>query len=232
MQTPTTYPQGPKIPKGPKISQTSKLGARSWSLQARETCPGSIDESGELVPACAGCYATSGTYYYPKVIQTREHNREDWKRPEWVSDMVQALENDRYFRWFDSGDCYALELAEKILEVMRLTPWVKHWIPTRMYKFPKFMQVFVQMQALDNVMVRFSSDSVNGEFIDYLHGSTIIEKGTTAPAGAHRCESPANGGKCGPCRACWDKEIPVIAYQSHGVRMRKVIRISKEKSQV
>ena len=44
-----------------KISTTSKLdGVRSWSLQALETCPGSIAAPGVLVDACAGCYATTG----------------------------------------------------------------------------------------------------------------------------------------------------------------------------
>jgi L-asparaginase II len=42
-----------------KLSVTSKLdGIRSWSLQALETCPGSIASDGELVDACKGCYAT------------------------------------------------------------------------------------------------------------------------------------------------------------------------------
>jgi hypothetical protein len=44
-----------------RISVTSKLdGIRSWSLQALETCPGSIADDGGLVDACKGCYATTG----------------------------------------------------------------------------------------------------------------------------------------------------------------------------
>jgi len=94
---------------------------------------------------------------------------------DWVNDMVNELDQDRFFRWFDSGDMYSLALAEKILEVMRLTPWCKHWLPTRMYKFPKFALVLREMQSLDNVMVRFSSDSVIGEYIPGLHGSVIVQ---------------------------------------------------------
>jgi len=46
-----------------RISVTSKLdGIRSWSLQALETCPGSIESPGVLVDACKGCYATTGNY--------------------------------------------------------------------------------------------------------------------------------------------------------------------------
>ena len=112
-----------------RISVTSKLdGIRSWSLQALETCPGSWASPGELVDACKGCYATTGNYRYPNVKAPRLENREDWQRLEWVDDMVKALDSDRYFRWFDSGDVYTLALAEKILEVMKRTPWVKHKI--------------------------------------------------------------------------------------------------------
>lgn len=99
-----------------RISVTSKLdGIRSWSLQALDTCPGSLASPGVLVDACKGCYATTGNYRYPNVKAPRIENREDWQRLEWVDDMVKALDSDRYFRWFDSGDMYTLGLAEKIL---------------------------------------------------------------------------------------------------------------------
>ena len=122
-----------------KLSVTSKLdGIRSWSLQALDTCPGSKTADGTLVPACSGCYATTGNYRFANVKAPREHNRQDWQREDWVRDMVMELVNDEFFRWFDSGDMYSLELAQKIYQVMELTPWVKHWLPTRMEKFPKF----------------------------------------------------------------------------------------------
>ena len=211
-----------------KISVTSKLdGIRSWSLQALDTCPGSISSPGVLVDACKGCYATTGNYNYPNVKAPRLHNREDWTRLSWVDDMVNELNNDRYFRWFDSGDMYTLGLAEKMLEVMIRTPWCKHWLPTRMHKFPKFKQVLSDMQALKNVMVRFSSDSVNGEYIKKLHGSVIIPDIESVKTGMTLCRAYENAGKCNGCRACYDKKVKVIAYPAHGVKMHKVIRILK-----
>lgn len=208
-----------------RISTTSKLdGVRSWSLQARETCPGSFGPDGELVPACQGCYAVGGNYRYPNVKAPRVENREDWKRPEWVADMVAALRNDRFFRWFDSGDMYALPLAEKIFQVMEATPWVRHWLPTRMHKFSKFADVLARMQALPNVMVRPSSDSVTGEYIPGIHGSTIVPTLDQVPEGATLCHAATNAGKCGPCRACYSKDISVVAYVAHGRSMSKVIR--------
>lgn len=208
-----------------KLSKTSKLdGIMSWSLQALDTCQGSINPvTKELVPACQGCYATTGNYRFANVKKPREFNKEDWKRDSWVSDMVQALDSSRYFRWFDSGDMYDLRLAEKIYEVMKLTPWVKHWLPTRMYKFNKYDTIINAMMKLENVVVRLSSDSVTGEIINGDTTSTIFSD--TLPTGAFECKAYEHGGKCNGCRACYSKDVQVVAYKAHGVKMAKVIKI-------
>ena len=203
-----------------KLSKASKMPCRSWSLQALDTCPASRDASGELVDACKGCYATSGNYRFPNVKAPRVHNREDWKRDSWVADMVQELDNDRYFRWFDSGDLYDVRLARKILEVCEATPWVKHWIPTRMYKFPKFTLVLQRLQSLPNVVLRLSSDSIIGETIEGPNTSTIATL-EDAPKGSFVCEAYTRGGKCDKCRACWDKGVSVVTYIGHGKSMVK-----------
>lgn len=195
----------------------------SWSLQAIDTCPGSSDGKGGLVPACQGCYATTGFYQFKQAKGTREYNYQDSKRDNWASEMVEALETSRYFRWFDSGDMYSLDLAEKIYKVMRDTPWCKHWLPTRMHKFDKFKTIISRMQSLPNVVVRLSSDSVTGGLIEGLNTSTIFSD--TLPEGATECKAYKHAGKCNGCRACYDKTVSVIAYKAHGVKMAKVIKI-------
>lgn len=210
-----------------KLSKVSKLdGIKSWSLQAFETCPGARAESGDAVDPCRGCYARFGFYAFPDAKAARAFNKEDWKRTEWVDEMVHALSKQSHFRWFDSGDMYSLKLADKIYQVMKRTPHCRHWLPTRMAKFSKFQSVIRAMQALPNVMVRFSSDSVMGEY-GPEHGSTILPD-QTVPAGVVRCDAYSRGGKCAGCRACWDKSIPVIGYVQHGKSMNKVIRLIKE----
>lgn len=200
-----------------RISKTSKLdGIRSWSLQARDTCPGSRNPDNSLVDACSGCYAAFGQYLYNNVKSPRLENQDDWKRDSWEDEMVSILFKFPYFRWFDSGDCYSISLAKKILNVMRRTPNTKHWFPTRMYKFEKFNSVFDQMKSLPNVSVRFSSDSIIGEFIQGIHGSTILPSKEYSNESVSICEAYEREGKCSGCRKCWDKEIPVIGYVIHG----------------
>ena len=204
-----------------KISKVGKLNSRSWSLEALETCPASKGSDGELVPACKGCYAVGGNYRFKNVKQARSHNKKDWKRSEWVADMIEELDADRYFRWFDSGDMYSLALAEKMYEICKATPWTRHWIPTRMHKFKKFRDVIDRLNALDNVVVRLSSDGINGEIIeDAKYSSTIIpfiDSVTVATV----CNAPLQDGKCKKCRLCWDKSTKIIAYAGHGAKMKK-----------
>jgi hypothetical protein len=92
-----------------------------------------------------------------------------------------------------------------------------------MHKFIKFKGVIDRMEALDNVVVRFSSDSVTGGFVGGLNSSTIFSD--TLPVGATECQAYQHEGKCNGCRACYDKSVSVIAYKAHGVKMAKVIKI-------
>jgi hypothetical protein len=206
-----------------RISATGKMPYKSWSLQAIDTCPGSIGPDGDLVPACRGCYATTGNYRFPNVIAPRMENREDWKRGAWVDDMVHLLRKETHFRWFDSGDCYHIQLGRKILEVMRLTPHVQHWLPTRMYKFAKFERLIDSMNALPNVVVRLSSDDIDGSTVSGRFTSTIFDPEHDVLAKPIIvCGAYTRKGKCGDCRACWDRRVSVVAYPQHGRNMSKV----------
>jgi hypothetical protein len=96
-----------------------------------------------------------------------------------------------------------------------------------MHKFNKYDTVINAMMKLENVVVRLSSDSVTGEIINGLTTSTIFSD--TVPAGAFECKAYENAGKCNGCRACYNKDVSVIAYKAHGVKMAKVIKIMSVK---
>lgn len=206
-----------------KLSKAGKMPCRSWSLQALETCKGAYDMNGEVVEACQGCYALKGNYRFSNVKKSRAHNLQDCKREEWVEDMVIELDNDRYFRWFDSGDIDNIRLARKILEVMKRTPWCNHWLPTRTYKFEAFRKILEEMNALPNVVVRYSSDSTEGEKKVYdRRGKEIKAKYTSSilktyieSKGNHLCPSSQQEGKCLTCRACWSKDVKNVNYLLH-----------------
>jgi hypothetical protein len=208
-----------------KLSQVSKLdGIKSWSLEAVSTCPGARDNDGDLVEVCQGCYATEGNYRFPNVKDARTENRRDWQRPNWADRLVAALDNERYFRWFDSGDVYHPMLAAKILDVCRRTPWCQHWIPTRSHKIRRIAEVLDELDTLPNVVVRRSSDRID-EYDPATHGSVVVSDPAAVPEGVTLCrarETPP--AKCNGCRACWDKDVATIGYPAHGQGIKRVLR--------
>ena len=207
------------------LSRTSKLGCYSWSLQALETCQGSIGKDGQLVEVCQGCYATQGFYHMPDAISLRKNNKDDWQTDDWVARMVKALSKQKKFRWFDSGDIYSVDLAWKIHEVCRLTPHVKHWLPTRMHKFDKYSHVLGALDSLPNVVVRLSADNVE----EQITGTTtsMVIKTHEHRRGVHVCPSSLQAGKCDTCTACWNKDVKVVAYVAHSRKMAKVFQIKE-----
>ena len=212
-----------------KLSNTSKLGVKSWSLQAINTCPASIGDNGQLVDACKGCYATSGNYRFASVRASREFNKQAWQDDNFVNDFVKALKKESFFRFFDSGDMYSIKLAEKILLIMQLTPHVIYWLPTRMHKFEKFHAIIKKMQTLPNVVVRLSSDSIKGEIVNSdltSTNSTIISEHEidNLDKNIKVCSAFYQGGKCLTCTDCYNKEIKTIAYVAHGTSMKKLIK--------
>jgi hypothetical protein len=200
-----------------KLGRTAKMPGRSWGLPAGSTCPGSRDANGAVVPVCKACYAKTGNYTYPEVRAAREFNRQDWRRDDWVAEMISEIAMESYFRWFDSGDLYHLELGHKILAVIRGTPHVQHWMPTRSYTVPRLRSVLELINAEPNAVVRYSSPNVDGTYSEE-HSSTVIPFADW-PTQARVCPSSVQQGKCGSCRACWDKNVPVIAYVGHGLAM-------------
>jgi len=197
------------------LSKASKMPGKSWSLQAGDTCPGSINPvTKEVIEVCADCYAKTGFYRMENVKAPRLHNRKDWKRTDWADDMVAALDNERWFRWFDSGDIYTAALAQKIYEVATRTPWCNHWIPSKSYNIPKIRYWLDRLKELPNVSVRFSSPSTNGVYTTE-HGSVVVQSVTDTIQNGKMCDAYTRGGKCGPCRACWDSSINLIVYPLH-----------------
>ena len=202
----------------PKLSNTSKMPGKSWSTSAWETCPGARNDDGSPVSACECCYALTGAYNFPGTIAARKHNEADWQKSGWVKAMVKLIGKAKYFRWFDSGDIYSPILARKIWAVIVETPNCQHWLPTRAYKDAEILYHLKAMENLPNVAVRYSSDSREGERLDFGLNSTIIqEKNDFIPEkGVSLCRAGERSGKCGTCRACWSKNVGTIYYVHHG----------------
>ena len=157
---------------------------------------------------CFDCYALKGCYVF-KVVQNAQYYRlKAIKDRRWVQAMALQINNKRSkeFRWHDSGDIQDLKHLAKIFKVCKLTPEIKHWLPTREAWVKKFIPA-----APANLNIRFSMPMIDQEAAGgWDNTSTVVTDKTKA-----NCPAPQQGNECKSCRACWDKSIKNIAYLAH-----------------
>ena len=125
------------------------------------------------------------------------------KHPAWVQAMAAVIKRQKWFRWHDAGDVQDQQHLNKIFEICRLTPDTNHWLPTR--------EAWIKDHLASkpaNLVIRFSPPMVGQRNDSWPNSSMVVETGATCPA-------PAQGGKCGSCRQCWDSSIKVVSYGKH-----------------
>mgnify|MGYP002631105074 FL=1 len=193
------------------LSKPAKMPGYAYGLPAWECKTGAklVKVPGSV---CAGCYALKGNYArYPEIKKSQYKRLASISKPEWVEAMAvvinsKAVAQHGYFRWHDAGDIQSPEHLQKIFEVCKLTPKVKHWMPTREAQFLKDID---PAQVPSNLIIRMSSHMIDqGPVSFWPWTSTVGSKTRTCPA-------PDQGGKCGSCRTCWNREIPNIEYGKH-----------------
>ena len=192
-----------KITEG--FTRTSKMPGLSYSLPAWECKTGSKlrKVKGSV---CASCYALKGNYTrYPAIKAAQYRRLEAMKHPDWVTAMAAVIKRQKWFRWHDAGDGQDQQHLQKIFEICRLTPDTRHWLPTREAWIKDHLA-----SKPDNLVIRFSPPMVNQRAPEsWPHSSMVVDKGF------HTCPAPAQGGKCGSCRQCWDSNIKVVSYGKH-----------------
>ena len=122
---------------------------------------------------CSGCYALKGNYArFPAIMKAQYKRLKALKHPLWVKAMAIKINSKKvkYFRWHDSGDVQDLRHLAKIFKVCRLSPSVKHWMPTREAWTKKYLD-----RAPSNLVIRFSGTMIDqGPVKSWPHTSTVV----------------------------------------------------------
>ena len=194
------------------LSTTSKLGCKSISLNAKSCKTGSklAKKKGSV---CFGCYALKGCYQFPVVQEAMERRMKFFYHKDFIPIMVFLLSSLRKkkFRWFDSGDVQNTIMALNILEICRLTPEVKHWIPSKEYKI---WREALKIQKLpDNVCLRISSPNIDQEPLKGFENTSTVHK--DKKAFGLECIAYKQDGKCLDCEACFNKKVKNVSYPLH-----------------
>lgn len=198
------------------LSSPSKMPGHAYSLPASKCKTGSKLAK---IPGtvCYGCYALKGRYNFGNVQRAMARRLAGIRHKEWVAAMVFLIDRagDTHFRWHDSGDIQSVAHLRRICEVARLTPNVRHWLPTRE---AAFLQAVGAQVIPANLTIRLSATKVDGlPPASWPLTSTVgtVVGGGAAPNGTHPCPARHQGNQCGSCRACWDPAVKNVAYEYH-----------------
>jgi hypothetical protein len=200
-----------------KLSNPSKMPAFSWGIPT-EYCKTGMKLAKIEGTICNKCYAGKGCYVFPIVKVAYQKRYDAIEIPEWVDYMVELLtikyknlDKSRLFhRWFDSGDLQSVEHLQKIFEICRQTPHIKHWLATREYQIVKH---FKEEDVPENLCLRVSALEVDGAIPKFWQWTSGVHKDKR-----HRgkeCRAYTTNNECGSCRACWDRKVKQVSYKEH-----------------
>ncbi len=203
------------------LTYTGKMPCPSYSISAKRCMLGTTlaTVKGSI---CSKCYALKGRYVFPVVQAALERRyaklmgalRNPIERIRFVYAFQTLLAGHNFFRWHDSGDLQSVEHLDLISTIAQLTPDTIHWLPTREVKIVREYQKLAAIPP--NLRIRLSSTMIGqaplkweGKYTSTVHATTV-----TAPVGK-LCDAYTRGGKCGPCRACWDPSVLNVSYPFH-----------------
>ena len=188
------------------LTRTSKMPGLSYSLPAWACQTGAKLRKVKTSP-CYGCYALKGNYTrYPAIKIAQYRRLAAIKMEGWTRAMAVQILKQKYFRWHDAGDVQSHEHMAKIIEVCKLTPNTKRWLPTQERQYlPKPEDVPA------NLSIRLSRSKVDGP----AGNAWTHDSGVTTQEGQRTCPAPDQGGACKDCRACWNKNIKSVIYGKH-----------------
>jgi hypothetical protein len=172
---------------------------------------------------CSSCYALKGNYAWPAVQTALNKRLDSLVNPLWIDTIVELIsrkEKSGYFRWHDSGDVQSVEHLLNIMTVADRLPNIKFWLPTREYYM---VQQAMKIRAIpDNLTIRlsalFKDQQVPPAVVQRLQLPTsgVISRKKRKDDATHvTCVAYQQAGKCGDCRACWDKTVQHVTYPEH-----------------
>lgn len=207
------------------LGAPSKMPGAAYGIDAFQC---QVGDALAAVPGsvCHGCYARKNFYaHWWPAMRARQYRQASLGHDLWVEALIALIEEylraggEPFFRWHDSGDIQSASHMADIAAVCEATPRVRHWMPTREYKY---VDEFRRAGGVipPNLAVRLSAHWIGKpakvtETLRDLPTSTVHEVQEWPRAGSLECGAYKNEGKCGDCRACWDPKIRDVGYLKH-----------------
>jgi hypothetical protein len=196
-----------------KASRTRKMPCASTPSSNVSDCP-----ARRLGLCSMPCYGRGGMYHFPAAKALRDHNRaviaDCLTLP--ASEAIPAIarayaptvgKRATLHRLHDTGDVDSLEHLLGLIQLAKQRPTVGFWLPTHR---SDLLPLVSPAGMPNNMLVRLSARGIGdmAPLSIWPWTSVSFNRGH-APADAFVC--PGNC-KDFNCRACWDRDVPVIGY--------------------
>lgn len=199
------------------LSNTSKMPGASFGLPRLESCPTGKQLAQIPGSVCEKCYVRLGFYNMPSPQAAQQRRFKRARRAVddpafarlWIISMATLINwsGSKWFRWHDSGDVFCVKYLKLIHQVCRMTPSVRHRLPTKESWAGSF-------NPPDNLCVRVSGHRIDQRPL-YNGPSEMVVSDIDhcLPPEAYLCPASTIRKECGDCRECWDRSVPLIAYK-------------------
>jgi hypothetical protein len=198
------------------LSNPSKMPGKAYSIPAKRCQTGSklAKIKGSV---CFECYALKGMYRFGNVQKALEKRYQSLADKRWVNSMALLIANQSkdFFRWHDSGDIESVAHLKKIVDICKLTPDTKHWLPTREYKLVEdYINQYGKLPS--NLVVRLSAHKVNFPAPEKLAKRLGVQTSSvTTSKNDFTCKAPKQNNECKACRLCWNSKVANVSYLKH-----------------
>ena len=224
------------------LSSPSKMPCYSYSLPAKACKVGS--KLAKLPgTTCHGCYALKGFYMMPNVKAAMARrlaiveaaSADTLTGVKFTSAFARVLNRKldnyrggqrdaKFFRWHDSGDLQSTKHLRLIVNIARLCPDIKFWLPTREIKMVEdYLDASRLWQLPSNLTVRISVPRVDQEVppawlklhtLPNITFSGVHSSTATLSPQYLECPAPRQDHKCQSCRQCWTG-VAAVSYRQH-----------------
>ena len=205
------------------LSNPSKMPCFGYSIPAKYCNVGSRLAK-VIGSVCFKCYALKGMYRFPNVANALELRYQIIMlalsnlaaRKTWIDSMSYLLNNRKHnlFRWHDAGDIQSVDHFRMIVEVVELTPQIKHWLPTKETKM--IDEYFSKYGAIpNNLCVRLSGNMVDKGSPTKLANKLGVQTSSVTTKGDQTCVAYKQDGECRDCSLCWNTSNMNTSYPLH-----------------
>ena len=205
------------------LSNPAKMPCFGYSIPARYCNIGArlVKIIGSV---CHDCYALKNFYNMPNVKNALELRYQIVMfalsnlvaRKTWIDSMAYLMNNRKHklFRWHDAGDIQSVDHLRMIVEVVELTPQIKHWLPT---KESKMVEEYFNLYGAipKNLCLRLSGNMVDKGAPTKLAKRRGIQTSSVTTKGDQSCVAYKQKGECRDCVACWDTTNMNTSYPLH-----------------